>query len=193
MFQCRFHLQPCGFTPAAVLGSMRLHSLFSGCASQSETPFGTCCWVCAALRVRGATPVARSAPTPRVTCSTPARFGLSFITKPEAWCGKLGAQAPLLPAPHAPLALDLASRVLLLQLIVCACSVERVLRALQLQQFMVRSVPPTERPSPGLSASQSQPPTLNPRPEIKQEDPLDLSILLSGGKETNKDSLSNGE
>ena len=26
-----------------------------------------------------------------------------------------------------------------------------------------------------------------------QEDPLDLSILLSGGKETNQDSLSNGE
>ena len=31
------------------------------------------------------------------------------------------------------------------------------------------------------------------RPEIKQEDPLDLSILLSGGKETNKDCPSNGE
>ena len=30
-------------------------------------------------------------------------------------------------------------------------------------------------------------------PPIKQEDPLDLSILLSGGKETNQDSLSNGE
>ena len=30
-------------------------------------------------------------------------------------------------------------------------------------------------------------------PEIKQEDPLNLSILLGGGKETNKDSLSNGE
>ena len=26
-----------------------------------------------------------------------------------------------------------------------------------------------------------------------EEDPLDLSILLSGGKETNQDSLSNGE
>ena len=26
-----------------------------------------------------------------------------------------------------------------------------------------------------------------------EEDPLDLSILLSGGKETNKDSPSNGE
>jgi hypothetical protein len=30
-------------------------------------------------------------------------------------------------------------------------------------------------------------------PQIKQEDPLNLSILISGGKETNKDSPSNGE
>lgn len=45
------------------------------------------------------------------------------------------------------------------------------------------------------SPSRPQPPntiTLT-RPEIKQEDPLDLSILLSGGKETNEDSRSNGE
>jgi hypothetical protein len=28
---------------------------------------------------------------------------------------------------------------------------------------------------------------------MKQEDPLNLSILLRGGKETNKDSPSNGE
>jgi len=31
------------------------------------------------------------------------------------------------------------------------------------------------------------------RPEIRQDYPLNLSILLSGGKETNKDSPSNGE
>ena len=31
------------------------------------------------------------------------------------------------------------------------------------------------------------------RPPISQDYPLNLSILLSGGKETNKDSLSNGE
>jgi hypothetical protein len=31
------------------------------------------------------------------------------------------------------------------------------------------------------------------RPEIKWDYPLNLSILISGGKETNKDSLSNGE
>ncbi len=29
--------------------------------------------------------------------------------------------------------------------------------------------------------------------QLKQEDPLNLSILLRGGKETNKDSPSNGE
>lgn len=31
------------------------------------------------------------------------------------------------------------------------------------------------------------------RPEIRRDYPLNLSILLSGGKETNKDSPSNGE
>ena len=31
------------------------------------------------------------------------------------------------------------------------------------------------------------------RPQIKWEYPLNLSILISGGKETNKDFLSNGE
>lgn len=30
-------------------------------------------------------------------------------------------------------------------------------------------------------------------PQIRQGYPLNLSILISGGKETNKDSLSNGE
>jgi hypothetical protein len=31
------------------------------------------------------------------------------------------------------------------------------------------------------------------RSQLKREDPLNLSILVRGGKETNKDSLSNGE
>ena len=31
------------------------------------------------------------------------------------------------------------------------------------------------------------------RPEIRRDYPLNLSILISGGKETNQDSLSNGE
>ncbi len=31
------------------------------------------------------------------------------------------------------------------------------------------------------------------QPHIKQDYPLNLSILISGGKETNKDSRSNGE
>lgn len=30
-------------------------------------------------------------------------------------------------------------------------------------------------------------------PQVKQDYPLNLSISVSGGKETNKDSLSNGE
>ena len=34
---------------------------------------------------------------------------------------------------------------------------------------------------------------LNTWSQIKQEDPLNLSISISGGKETNRDSLSNGE
>ena len=33
----------------------------------------------------------------------------------------------------------------------------------------------------------------NFRPQIRRDDPLNLSISVSGGKETNKDSLSNGE
>jgi hypothetical protein len=34
---------------------------------------------------------------------------------------------------------------------------------------------------------------LQTAPEIKQEHPLNLSISVSGGKETNKDYLSSGE
>ena len=36
-------------------------------------------------------------------------------------------------------------------------------------------------------------PTISQRPQIRRDDPLNLSILLSGGKETNKDSPSSGE
>ena len=35
--------------------------------------------------------------------------------------------------------------------------------------------------------------SIKTRPEIRRDYPLNLSILVSGGKETNKDSLSNGE
>lgn len=35
--------------------------------------------------------------------------------------------------------------------------------------------------------------TLRLRPQIRRDNPLNLSILLSGGKETNQDSLSSGE
>lgn len=35
--------------------------------------------------------------------------------------------------------------------------------------------------------------SLRPRPQVRRDYPLSLSISISGGKETNKDSLSNGE
>lgn len=35
--------------------------------------------------------------------------------------------------------------------------------------------------------------TLRPRPQVRRDYPLSLSISISGGKETYKDSLSNGE
>ncbi|CAM4575513.1 unnamed protein product [Leuciscus chuanchicus] len=47
---------------------------------------------------------------------------------------------------------------------------------------------PASRLNPGTAASKPQ-----LRPQIRRDDPLNLSILLSGGKETNKDSLSSGE
>ena len=51
----------------------------------------------------------------------------------------------------------------------------------------------------GLSVGGGRPPLppgvarLGVRPQIRRGDPLNLSILVSGGKETNEDSLSNGE
>lgn len=48
----------------------------------------------------------------------------------------------------------------------------------------------------GGRAPASAPPPRAPfemRPQIRRGDPLNLSILVSGGKETNEDSLSNGE
>lgn len=48
--------------------------------------------------------------------------------------------------------------------------------------------------SPSLfSRSASFPSPSETRPQIRRGDPLNLSILVSGGKETNQDSLSNGE
>ena len=43
---------------------------------------------------------------------------------------------------------------------------------------------------PGVGAA---PLTVRLRPQIRRDNPLNLSILLSGGKETNQDSLSSGE
>ncbi|KAK2812124.1 hypothetical protein Q5P01_000070 [Channa striata] len=50
---------------------------------------------------------------------------------------------------------------------------------------------PREPPPPGPGAT--TPTDLDSRPQIRRDDPLNLSILLSGGKETNQDSLSSGE
>ena len=56
---------------------------------------------------------------------------------------------------------------------------------------------PVERgPPPQRRARDALPgrsPTISQRPQIRRDDPLNLSILLSGGKETNKDSPSSGE
>lgn len=51
-------------------------------------------------------------------------------------------------------------------------------------------------PPPRLGArgwGRATPRRFRPRPQIRRDDPLNLSILLSGGKETNQDSLSSGE
>lgn len=48
-------------------------------------------------------------------------------------------------------------------------------------------------PSPRRPRRAPSPSPLGPRPQIGRGDPLNLSILVSGGKETNQDSLSNGE
>ena len=45
----------------------------------------------------------------------------------------------------------------------------------------------------GRSHARTHAKALSCRPEIGRDYPLNLSILISGGKETNKDSLSNGE
>jgi hypothetical protein len=41
--------------------------------------------------------------------------------------------------------------------------------------------------------SPNEAPSFNFRPEVRQDYPLNLSISISGGKETNQDSPSNGE
>ncbi|KAK2812127.1 hypothetical protein Q5P01_000068 [Channa striata] len=51
--------------------------------------------------------------------------------------------------------------------------------------------PAREPPRPGPGATTPYRSRL--RPQIRRDDPLNLSILLSGGKETNQDSLSSGE
>lgn len=61
---------------------------------------------------------------------------------------------------------------------------------------------PTGAGVPGETSREPRPPppgaepriaSFRLRPQIRRDDPLNLSILLSGGKETNQDSLSSGE
>lgn len=67
---------------------------------------------------------------------------------------------------------------------------------------LARGPPPRGAPSPLVLGSLSRPrgdsrararAPSETRPQIRRGDPLNLSILVSGGKETNQDSLSNGE
>ena len=44
-----------------------------------------------------------------------------------------------------------------------------------------------------LNGSMAQPSLIYVRPRVENDYPPNLSILISGGKETNRDSLSNGE
>ena len=53
------------------------------------------------------------------------------------------------------------------------------------------SLPPSLPLGAGGAAAAAA--TFRLRPQIRRDNPLNLSILLSGGKETNKDSLSSGE
>ena len=62
------------------------------------------------------------------------------------------------------------------------------------QNFVWRAAASTSRcPLTSEAASYICPIISLSRPQIRRVYPLNLSILLSGGKETNKDSLSNGE
>ena len=58
------------------------------------------------------------------------------------------------------------------------------------QAAPAQAVLPPSREVHGLGVSKHP---LVTRPEIRRDYPLNLSILVSGGKETNQDSLSNGE
>lgn len=56
-----------------------------------------------------------------------------------------------------------------------------------------RRVAPRAKLSSRASPARWRPLPIRTRPQFRRDDPLNLSILLSGGKETNKDSLSSGE
>lgn len=57
----------------------------------------------------------------------------------------------------------------------------------------VEAKDPTYEARIGGPSGNGRSPTCRLRPEIRRDYPLNLSILISGGKETNQDSPSNGE
>ena len=62
---------------------------------------------------------------------------------------------------------------------------------LKLNSLLLSRLQPVARPdSPTLTAPHQ---ALRPRPQVRRDYPLSLSISISGGKETYKDSPSNGE
>ena len=62
---------------------------------------------------------------------------------------------------------------------------------LKLNSLLLSQLRPVTRPdSPTLTAPHQ---ALRPRPQVRRDYPLSLSISISGGKETYKDSPSNGE
>lgn len=69
------------------------------------------------------------------------------------------------------------------------CPVARRRRRAGVPGDQPREPPPPRPGGPGATT----PYRSRLRPQIRRDDPLNLSILLSGGKETNQDSLSSGE
>ena len=74
----------------------------------------------------------------------------------------------------------------------CAPARPQMSRSLPTAGFSKRSLL-TARAAPTVESKDDAYSSFTLRPQIRRDYPLNLSILLSGGKETNKDSPSNGE
>ena len=59
--------------------------------------------------------------------------------------------------------------------------------------FCLRDQKKENKDSRATVSSKHHAPTLTIRPRVEDDYPLNLSILISGGKETNRDSLSKGD